>query len=399
MLYRDYFPLLKHHPEIIYLDNAATSQKPESVINEIVHYYEEHNGSPHRGAHILSVRSTEIYERGRDAVRDFIHANRSEEIIFTRNATESLNLIAYGYVMHEIKSHQNIVLSITNHHSNILPFQQLKHLGFELRYLYCDETGQFLDSELDKIDENTFLVSLPIISNGIGVIHDVKSVFDKADAVGAIKLLDAAQGVGHMEVDVQALNADLLVFSGHKMFGPQGIGVLYGRYELLDTFHPFLTGGDMIEYVTEQTSSFAPLPERLEAGTQNVEGVLGLTKAIEFIEEIGLKNIHAVEAELTTYAYEKMKSDDAIEIYGPTELNHRGALITFNLKEVHPHDVASILDSHHIAIRAGHHCCQPLMHHLNLQSTCRVSFSVFNTRDDIDKLYNAINEVKKVFYE
>lgn len=399
MLFKESFPIFESHENLAYLDNAATSQKPKQVIDAIANYYGQKNGSPHRGAHILSVESTEIYDAGRKKVKEWINADRFEEVVFTRNATESLNLIAYSLIQHQIKANQNIVLSITNHHSNILPFQQLKHLGFEIRYLYCDQEGKIPTSELSKIDENTYMVSLPLISNGIGVHHDIEPIFSKADQVGALKLLDIAQAVGHIDVDVQALGADLMVFSGHKMFAPQGIGVLYGRYDLLDTFKPFLSGGDMIEYVTEQDSTFAPIPERLEAGTQNVAGVLGLTKAIEFIESVGLNLISKTEMDLTSYAYGLLKKDSDIEVYGPENIHERGALITFNIKDVHPHDVASILDGHGVAIRAGHHCCQPLMHYMKTASTCRASFAFFNTKEDVDQLMVAINEVKKVFYE
>lgn len=389
MLYKSDFPILKAYPDLVYLDNAATSQKPQMVIDGIKKYYETMNGSPHRGAHQLSVRSTELYNEGREKVRNFIKADRIEEIIFTRNATEALNLIAYAYG-HTAKG--NIVLSITNHHSNILPFQGL---DVELRYLYCDENGYISDEELKKIDEDTWMVSIPMISNGLGVKHDVKRIFKRANQYGAIKLLDAAQAVGHEDIDVEALDVDLLVFSGHKMFGPQGIGVLYGKYDLLNRFKPFLSGGDMIEYVTEQESTFQDLPERLEAGTQNVEGVFGLSLAIDYIEKIGIEKIQAYEKKITQLAYDTLKSLDFIEVYGN---ENRGSLVTFNVKDVHPHDVASILDFHHIAIRAGHHCCQPLMHYMKTQSTCRVSFSIFNTEEDIQQLVKGLEAVKAVFY-
>lgn len=397
MLYKDNFPVFKHHKDLVYLDNAATSQKPSMVTEGMKSYYETANGSPHRGAHYLSVESTERYDQGRQAVRRFINSQDTESIVFTRNATEALNLIAYSFVEKNLTKEHNIVLSITNHHSNILPFQRIcQKTGAELRYMYCDETGKIPKSEYDKIDEKTWMISIPYITNGLGVVHDVKSMFAKAEEVGAIKLLDAAQAVGHIPVDVQALNPDLLVFSGHKMFAPQGIGVLYGRLEILESFDPFLTGGDMIEYVEEQTSTFAPLPERLEAGTQNVAGVFGLTKAIEYIESIGLNEIEKIESDITTYALKALRDLDYVEVYGHDD---RGAVITFNVKEVHPHDIASILDHHHVAIRAGHHCCQPLMHHLGLASTCRASFSIFNTKEDVHQLIKALEAVKDVFYE
>ncbi len=391
------FSIFNHHKELVYLDSAATSQKPKVVIDAIKNYYETSNGSPHRGAHLLSIESTRLYEEGREVVKNFIKADETSEIVFTRNATESLNLIAYGYIRKFLKPEQNIVLSITNHHSNIIPFQRLCHeTGAELRYLYCDDDGRILESELSKIDQNTLMVSIPMISNGIGIKHDVKKIFDQAKAVKAICLLDVAQSVGHDDVSVKALEPDLMVFSGHKIFAPQGIGVLYGKKEILESFDPFLSGGDMIEYVEEQSTTYADLPERLEAGTQNVAGVIGLKTAIEYINEVGLENIISLERELTMYAFDALKQLDFIEVYGN---RNRGALITFNVKKVHPHDVASILDSHHVAIRAGHHCCQPLMKYLKHPSTCRASFSIFNSKEDVDQLIYALHQVKEVFYE
>lgn len=391
------FSIFDHHKELVYLDSAATSQKPKVVIDAIKNYYETQNGSPHRGAHLLSIESTRLYEDGREVVKNFIKADETSEIVFTRNATESLNLIAYGYIRKFLKREQNIVLSITNHHSNIIPFQRLCHeIGAELRYLYCDDDGRILESELSKIDQNTLMVSIPMISNGIGIKHDVKKIFDQAKAVRAICLLDVAQSVGHDDVSVKDLEPDLMVFSGHKIFAPQGIGVLYGKKEILELFDPFLSGGDMIEYVEEQSTTYANLPERLEAGTQNVAGVIGLKTAIEYINEVGLENIISLERELTMYAFDALKQLDFIEVYGN---RNRGALITFNVKDVHPHDVASILDSHHVAIRAGHHCCQPLMKYLKHPSTCRASFSIFNSKEDVDQLIYALHQVKEVFYE
>jgi cysteine desulfurase/selenocysteine lyase len=400
MSYKSDFPIFEHHKQLVYLDNAATSQKPKLVIDALANYYARENGSPHRGAHELSIKSTIIYDKGREAVKQFVGADDRREIIFTRNATESLNLIAYGYLDRHLASEHNIVLSITNHHSNILPFQRLcQKTGAELRYLYVDLQGRLLDGELDKIDDKTLLVSIPLISNGLGVKLEVSSIFKRAKEHGALRLLDAAQAVGHEHVNVQSLEADLMVFSGHKMFAPQGIGVLYGRFELLDQFDPFLSGGDMIEYVQEQTSTYADLPDRLEAGTQNVSGVLGLLKALEYIDSIGIDTIKSTEQGLTAYAYNQLRQLDYVQVYGPNDIRHRGALVTFNVKEVHPHDVASILDNAGVAIRAGHHCCQPLMHYMKTASTCRASFSLFNTKEDVDQLIKALETVKDVFYE
>lgn len=396
MSYKDDFPLLKHHPDLIYLDSAATSQKPKVVIDALQAFYEFANGSPHRGAHTLSIEATKIYQEGREKVQRFIGAERPEEIIFTKNATEALNLLAYGYVMKHLKSHHNIVLSITNHHSNILPFQRLcQQIGAELRYMYCDDNGHIAESEWMKIDDKTLMVSIPYISNGIGVKHNIKGIFDRAASFQVLKVLDIAQAVGHELIDVQALGADVVVFSGHKMYGPQGIGVLYGQYDVLDEFEPFLMGGDMIEYVEEQQATFAALPEKLEAGTQNVAGVLGLSVAIDYIEHIGLQKMIHHEKMLTNYAYDALTKLDFVTVYGDRE---RGALITFNVLDIHPHDVATLLDNRHIAIRAGHHCCQPLMKYLQQPSTCRISFSILNEEKDVDALIVALKEAKDVFY-
>lgn len=393
MLYKNDFPIYETYPELVYLDHAATSHKPKLVLDGIYDYYTKSNGSPHRGAHDLSIKSTTLYDNGRAVIKDFIHAPKDSEVVFVRNATEGLNMVAESF--EPLKSKVgNIVIAITNHHSNILPFQNTVH---ELRYMYCDDEGYILKEELDKIDDETILVSVPYISNGIGVKHDIKTIIDKTHKVGATFLLDAAQAVGHEYVNVTQLDVDLMVFSGHKMYAPQGIGVVYGKRDILNIFRPFLTGGDMIEYVTEQSSTYAPVPERLEAGTQNVAGVVGLIKAIEYINEVGIEEIEKLERQITTYAYEQLSKLDFLDIYGPKK--DRGALITFNVKDVHPHDVSSILDTHHIAIRAGHHCCQPLMQFMGLNSTCRASFNFLNTKKDVDLLIKGLEAVKAVFYE
>ncbi len=395
---RSDFPILNTDHALTYLDNAATTHMPLHVQNALSNYTNQSHGSPHRGAHRLSVEATKAYDAAREKVRGFINADSSAQCVFTRNTTESLNLIAYGYLMHSIEPGDKIITSITAHHSALLPLQMVARAkGAQLEYLYCDNLGHIPKSELSKIDDKTKYVLVPYISNGIGSIHDLKSLEEITHAHGGIFAVDGAQAIGHIPIDVKALNIDLFVFSGHKIFAPQGIGVLYGKTDLLEQFEPFLRGGDMIEYVEEQTSTFAPLPERLEAGTQNVYGAVGLHAALDYIDAIGVENIRSVEERLTGYAYSKLSDMDGVTIYGPSHSSERGGLITFNVEGIHPHDVATILDHHGVAIRAGHHCCQPLMKHLNLSSTCRVSFAVYNTLEDVDNFISALAQAREVF--
>lgn len=392
------FKVFEEHPNLIYLDNAATTQKPNCVVEGMTNYLTKENGSPNRGAHFLSVKSTQVYEGARERVKKFIGATRTDEIIFTRNSTESLNLIAYSYGLSFIKKDEEIVLTITSHHSNILPWQMVaQQTGAKLVYLYSDQEGHIQESEFEKINENTALVTFPYISNGLGIIHDVQKILERAKTFKAITVLDGAQAAGHFPIDVRLLDVDFFVFSGHKVFGPQGIGVLYGKKKLLEKMPPFLRGGDMIDFVDEQTSTFAELPKKFEAGTQNVAGAVGLAIALDFIDEIGLEEIGQHEKMLTNYCFNALKKLSYVTIYGPLEIEERGALITFNLNDIHPHDVASILDSEGIAIRAGHHCCQPLMKYLGIYASCRVSFSIYNTVKDIDAFIKGIKKVREVF--
>lgn len=394
------FPTLSLTPNnkpLIYLDNGATTQKPLRVINALKDYYEKFNANPHRGAHYLSVMATQHYEDSREIVRAFINAKSSREIIFTRNATESLNLLAYSYGMTNIKEGDEIVISIMEHHSNLIPWQQVaKSKKAILKYLYIDSEGHIKEDEIyEKITEKTKLVSITHISNALGTINPVEKIIKQAHEKGAVVIVDASQSVPHKKVDAQAMDADFLVFSGHKMLAPMGIGVLYGKERLLEKMPPFLYGGDMIEYVQEQETTFAELPFKLEAGTQNVEGALGLREAIMYLEEIGLERIEAIERELTAYALEKMSELPIIEIYGPKDLNKRSSVISFNVKDVHPHDTASILDAYGVAIRAGHHCAQPLMRYMNLNATARASFYFYNTKEEIDIFVESLKSVRK----
>ncbi len=382
---------------LVYLDNAATTQKPFRVIASLKDYYERSNANPHRGAHYLSIMATEAYESSREVVRAFINAWSSREIIFTRNATESLNLLAHSYGMTNIKEGDEIVISILEHHSNLIPWQQLaKAKKAQLKYLYVDSEGQVKDEEIyTKITDKTKLVSITHISNALGTVTPVKRIIDFAHEKGAVVIVDGSQSVPHIKLDVKALDADFLVFSGHKMLGPMGIGVLYGKEKLLEAMPPFLFGGDMIEYVHEQETTFAELPFKLEAGTQNVEGALGLKEAILYLEKLGMDRIEAMEKELTAYAFERLSELPIIELYGPRDLSKRSSVISFNVKDVHPHDTASIMDAYGVAIRAGHHCAQPLMRYMNLNATARASFYFYNTKDEIDIFIDSLKNVRK----
>lgn len=382
---------------LVYLDNGATTQKPIQVIDAMNNYNRNSHGNPHRGAHQLSIRATEEYDLAKEKVRKLINARYVEEIIFTRNTTESLNLIAHSYGREFIKENDEIVLAISEHHSNILPWQRIaKEKKAFLKYMYLNEEGRISLEEIkEKIKEKTKIVSVAQMSNTLGTIHPIEEIIDYAHNMGAIVIIDGAQSTPHMKVDVQNLDADFFVFSGHKMLGPMGTGVLYGKKDILESMPPFLMGGDMIEYVYEEEATFAPLPYKFEAGTQNVEGAVGLRAAIDYLEKIGLDNIEAHEKILMEYAVEKMLKLPYINIQGPKDLDKRGGIISFTIDDVHPHDVSSILDSYGVAVRAGHHCCQPLMRYLNVPATSRISFYLYNTIEDIDEFIEKIKNVRK----
>ena len=392
------FPLLKNR-DIAYLDNGATTQKPIQVINTIKEFYEKYNANPHRGAYTLSVEATEVYENTRTKIAKFINAKHREEIIFSKNATESLNLIAYSYGMDNLKKDDEVVISIMEHHSNLVPWQKVtKITGSTLNYMYINNDYELSDEEIEtKITDKTKIVGISHVSNALGTINNVKKIIKYAHKRGAIVLVDASQSIPHMKIDVQELDADFLVFSGHKMLAPLGIGVLYGKRELLNKMTPFLMGGDMIEYVYEQDTTFAPLPNKFEAGTQNVEGVVGFGAAIDYIEKIGYDKIQKIENELLTYARQKLSNLDYLNLYlTPNEENHSG-VISFNIKGVHSHDVASILDSQGVCVRSGNHCTQPLMRFLGIDSTCRASFYFYNTKEDVDRLVEALDKAYNMF--
>ena len=392
------FPLLQNR-KISYLDSGATTQKPVQVIETVDNFYENNNANPHRGAYSLSIEATEEYENTRTKIAKFINAKHREEIIFSKNATESLNLIAYSYGLDNLKKDDEIVISIMEHHSNLVPWQKVaKTTGAKLNYMYINDEFELSDEEIEsKITDKTKIVGITHVSNVLGTINNVEKIIKYAHKKGAIVVVDASQSIPHMKIDVQKMEADFLVFSGHKMLAPLGIGVLYGKREILNKMNPFLMGGDMIEYVYEQDTTFAPLPNKFEAGTQNVEGVIGLGSAIDYIEKIGYDSISKIENDVVSYAREKLKELDFITLYmTPNKENHQG-VISFNINGVHPHDVASILDSNGVCVRSGNHCAQPLMRFLGIDSTCRASFYFYNTIEDVDKLVEALKKAYEMF--
>lgn len=392
------FPLLENE-NITYLDSGATTQKPIQVIKAVEEFYQKYNANPHRGAYSLSVEATEQYENTRTKIAKFINAKHREEIIFSKNATESLNLIAYSYGLDNLKKDDEVVISIMEHHSNLVLWQKMtKQTGSKLNYMYINENYEITDEEIEnKITDKTKIVGITHVSNVLGTINNVKKIIKYAHKKGAVVIVDASQSIPHMKIDVQDLDADFLVFSGHKMLAPLGIGVLYGKREILNKMTPFLMGGDMIEYVYEQETTFAPLPNKFEAGTQNVEGVIGLGAAIDYIENLGYDKIQEIEHEVISYARQELSKLDYLTLYTtPNEENH-SSVISFNIKGVHPHDVASILDSEGVCVRSGNHCAQPLMRFLGIDSTCRASFYIYNTKEDVDKLVKALDKAYNMF--
>lgn len=392
------FPLLENE-NITYLDSGATTQKPIQVIKAVEEFYQKYNANPHRGAYSLSVEATEQYENTRTKIAKFINAKHREEIIFSKNATESLNLIAYSYGLDNLKIDDEVVISIMEHHSNLVPWQKItKQTGSKLNYMYINENYEITDEEIEsKITDKTKIVGITHVSNVLGTINNVKKIIKYAHKKGAIVIVDASQSIPHMKIDVQDLDADFLVFSGHKMLAPLGIGVLYGKREILNKMTPFLMGGDMIEYVYEQETTFAPLPNKFEAGTQNVEGVIGLGAAIDYIENLGYDKIQEIEHEVISYARQELSKLNYLTLYTTLNEENHSSVISFNIKGVHPHDVASILDSEGVCVRSGNHCAQPLMRFLGIDSTCRASFYIYNTKEDVDKLVKALDKAYNMF--
>ncbi|EPZ4301368.1 cysteine desulfurase [Listeria monocytogenes] len=396
------FPILAqeiNEKPLAYLDNAATSQKPKQVIEALTHYYEFDNANVHRGVHTLAARATDAYESARGKVAKFIHAREVAEIIFTRGTTSAINLVVDSYAEANIEAGDEIVISYLEHHSNLIPWQQLaKRKGAVLKYIELEKDGTISVEQAKKtIGEKTKIVALAHVSNVLGTITPIKEIAAIAHQFGAVILVDGAQAVPHMEVDVVDLDADFYAFSGHKMMAPTGIGALYGKRELLDAMEPTEFGGEMIDFVELYDSTWKELPWKFEAGTPIIGGAIALGAAIDYLAEVGLANIHAHEQALVSYAIEEMSKIEGITIYGPKDASKRCGLVTFNLEGAHPHDIATILDEDGIAIRAGHHCAQPLMKWIDVSSTARASFYIYNTKEEIDALIDGLKLTKEYF--
>jgi cysteine desulfurase/selenocysteine lyase len=399
---REDFPVLKRQVNdkpLVYFDNAATSQKPEVVIDAIETYYREYNANIHRGIHKLAEEATLAYEEAREKVAKFVNAKRTGEIIFTRNATEAINLVAYSWGRANIGKGDKIVLTIMEHHSNIVPWQLLaQEKGAKVEFVKIDETGELRQDEVHElIDEKTKIVCVTHASNVLGTVNPVKEIGRLAHRYGAMLLIDAAQSVPHMTVDVGDIDCDFAAFSGHKMLGPTGIGVLYGKSEQLQNMPPFLGGGEMIREVHISGASWKDPPYKYEAGTPNISGAIGLGAAVDYLRRIGMRNVHDYEKEITSYALKRMAQVEGVVIYGPMDVAHRIGVISFNLGDIHAHDLASILDEEGIAIRSGHNCAQPLMEFLQIPATSRASFYIYNTKEEVDVFINALEKARKLF--
>lgn len=396
------FPILKRKvngQDLVYLDNAASSQKPNQVIKSLIDYYERTNSNVHRGVHTLSIEATDAYELARTKVAKFINAPRSEEVIWTRNTSESLNLVAATWAEANVGEGDNIVITAMEHHSNIVPWQQLAFKkGAELRYLSHNDDGVIdLDGAASVIDSRTKIVSVTHMSNVLGTINPIAELAARTHEVGGVILVDAAQSVPHMPVDVQALDADFLCFSAHKMLGPTGIGVLWGKYELLDAMPPYMFGGDMILEVTYQDANWNDLPYKFEAGTPNIADAIATAAAVDYLTELGMDNVWKHEQELTAYAMEQVLSMDNVRVLGPQDPALRGGVISFIHDTIHPHDLGTALDQQGIAIRTGHHCAMPLVRSFGVVAAARVSFYIYNTKSEVDALINGISETEGYF--
>ncbi|OIO69007.1 MAG: cysteine desulfurase CsdA [Zetaproteobacteria bacterium CG12_big_fil_rev_8_21_14_0_65_55_1124] len=394
------FPIL--HQEVygkplVYLDNAATTQKPQSVIDAVRHYYERDNANVHRGVHALSERATASYEAARDKIRELLNATSRREIIFTRGATEAINLVASSWGMTNIGAGDEVLVSEMEHHSDIVPWQMLcERVGATLKVLPINDAGELCMDQLDSLlGERTRLVGIVHLSNALGTINPVKTIIEKAHAVGAKVLLDGAQALAHLHVDVQALDCDFYVTSAHKMYGPTGIGMLYAKEALLDAMPPYQGGGDMITMVTFEKTQYNDLPYKFEAGTPNIAGAIGFGAAVDWLKKTGIDAASAHENDLLAYATEKAKAFDGLRIIGAAR--DKASVLSFTIKGVHPHDLGTILDREGVAIRAGHHCAMPVMQHFHVPATARASFAAYNTRGEVDALFAALTKAQELF--
>lgn len=395
--YRKDFPLLQNE-DTIYIDNAATAQRPQAVLDAVRVFYETENANPLRGFYPLSLKATKSCENARGTVRDFIHAASKKEIIFTRNTTEGLNLVAYSYGLSHLKAGDEIAVTIMEHHSNLLPWQMVsRQTGAELKFMECEPDGTLTDETIQRvIDEKTKLVAVAQVSNVLGCVNPIEKIVARAHEVGAVVVMDGAQSVPHMPVDVQKLDVDFMAFSGHKLMGPMGIGVLYGKKALLEEMPPFLTGGEMIESVTREGAVFAELPHKFEAGTVNGGGAWGLKAAIDYLNSIGFEAIEEKENALTALAMEELQKIPHVHVIGSQDPKEHNGILNFTVDGVHPHDIASILDGAHVDVRAGHHCAQPLLAHLGVMVTTRASISFYNSEEDVLRLIEQVKNIRRL---
>lgn len=393
--FRKDFPIFGH-TDAVYLDNAATTQRPESVLQAVKRFYEQSNANPLRGLYQLSEAATEAYENARQTVADFIHARSAAEVVFTRNATEALNLVAYSYALSTLKPGDEILVTITSHHSNILPWQMAaRQTGAKLRFLLCEKDGSYSDEAITAaVNEHTRLAAVEYVSNVTGRKMNVERVIELVHSFGGVVVVDGAQSVPHMATDVQAIGCDFLAFSGHKMLSEMGIGVLWARESLLDAMPPFLTGGEMIEYVTQTSATWAELPHKFEAGTVNGGGAVSLDAACRYLKNVGFDRVGQIEEELTRQCFEGMMAIPHVHIMGGQTAGEHLGIISFTVDDVHPHDIATILDGDSICVRAGHHCAQPLMKHLGIPSSARVSMYLYNTPSDVECFLQSLSTVR-----
>ncbi len=401
---RNDFPILSRKingHELVYLDNAATTHKPRSVINSLVDFYENHNSNVHRGVHTLSMEATDKFEEAREKISSFINSQTSQSIIWTRNASESLNIISYSWGNKNIVEGDEILLSPMEHHSNLIPWQELARMkGAKIKFLSLNIDGTLDLSNIDElITQKTKLVSIVHVSNALGTINPVKELCEKAHQVGALFVLDGAQSVPHMSVDVQDIGCDFFVFSGHKMMGPTGIGVLYGKMEILEEMDPVFTGGEMVLEVTYEKASWADIPMKFEAGTPNIADSIALGTAVDYLQNIGMENIHDYEKSITSYALKKFNTleSEGVTLFGPKSSDQKGAVFSFHIPNIHPHDLGTILDGMGIAVRTGHHCAMPLIKSLGVSATARASFYVYNTMKEVDTLIDGIKSAIRYF--